>query len=304
MSIKQRVHKFLSEGHKLQKVYNKIKNIPYMIRCAQVRRFVIRSKLCNGISQRSGTPQVVVSLTSYLARFDSIYYCLKSLLLQTVKPDAIILWLDCPLEEVPSTILDFQLYGITIRCGVEDLKPHKKYYFAMQQYPDAVVVTVDDDVFYPPTLLESLLQKHQQYPDCVCARRVHKMTLDNNGRVRPYGQWLDKYKKELLPSYLLVPTGVGGVLYPPHCLDQRVFDKQMLCDTCLMADDIWLKWMELLHGTKVVWVPNNILTPPCTEHSQETSLYLSNVHQNKNDGYIAAMQNLFGQEVKDVLQRG
>ncbi|WP_233145003.1 hypothetical protein [Paracoccus yeei] len=37
---------------------------------------------------------LVVSLTAYPARYDAVYFVLRSLLAQTVRPDRIILWLD------------------------------------------------------------------------------------------------------------------------------------------------------------------------------------------------------------------
>ena len=44
--------------------------------------------------------------------------------------------------------LDQQKRGLTIRF-CEDLKAHKKYYYAFKEYPDDIVITVDDDVIYP-----------------------------------------------------------------------------------------------------------------------------------------------------------
>lgn len=50
----------------------------------------------------------------------------------------------------------------------------------------------------------------------------------------------------------LLATGVGGILYPPHCMDNRLFDIEKIQQLCLYGDDIWLKAMQLLSGTPVV----------------------------------------------------
>ena len=283
----------------IRKVFNKVKNMGYSMRCARLVSFVKKAPLSYGLNDSQQRQQkVIVSLTSYPARFGSIYLCLKSLLLQSAKPDKIILWLACDQGQVTQEIKSLEQYGLTIVCGVEDLKPHKKYFYSMQEFPNDTIITVDDDVIYPQDLVASLLQTSAKNPGCVCARRVHKITFDADAKINPYSKWIDKCKKERAPSFLLIPTGVGGVLYPPKCLDKRAFGKDLIISQGLMADDIWLKTMELLNGTKVVWTPNNIMTPPYTEHSQDTALYLDNVHQNKNDEYIDNMLELYGEELK------
>ena len=50
--------------------------------------------------RKNGEDKVIVSLTSYPARFDTIHLCIKSLMYQTIKPDKIILWLGSDSAEV------------------------------------------------------------------------------------------------------------------------------------------------------------------------------------------------------------
>lgn len=304
MSLADKVRKFIYSPGKVAKIRNKIKNMPYRCRCRRLVRQVKNAVPVYAVTTEKRAQKIIVSMTSYPPRFPYLGLCLKSLLLQSVKPDHIILWLDCRADEVTQEMRSYEQYGITIRFVKGDLKPHKKYFFAMQEFPDDIIITVDDDVIYPVDTIESLIKKHVEYPGCVCARRVHKVTLTSDGTIRPYSEWIDKCRCIREPSFMLVPTGVGGVLYPPHCLDNRVFDISAITRHCLMADDIWLKAMELLKGTKVVWVPNTILTPPYTEGSQESSLYLSNVHENRNDIYIKNMLMLFGEELRKVPMSG
>lgn len=46
-------------------------------------------------------------------------------------------------------------------------------------------------------------------------------------------------------------TGVGGVLYPAHCLDDEVLNEQVFTTICKYADDIWFYAMALKAGTMV-----------------------------------------------------
>lgn len=52
--------------------------------------------------------------------------------------------------------------------------------------------------------------------------------------------------------------------------------------------------MELLKGTRVVWVPCKIPMPGLIEKEQKTSLNRENVDQNMNDVYFANMITYFG----------
>ena len=96
--------------------------------------------------------KLIVSLTSFPARIELVWMTIASLMNQTMKPKKIILWLSEEQfqteESIPQTLLALRKRGLEIRF-CEDIKPHKKYFHTMQEYPDDIVVTVDDDIFYP-----------------------------------------------------------------------------------------------------------------------------------------------------------
>lgn len=163
----------------------------------------------------------------------------------------------------------------------------------MQEFPDAIIITVDDDVIYPKDLIKTLVKTHKCYPNAVCARRVHKITKNADGTIAPYNEWLGEYCGCDTPSHALVAVGVGGILYPPHCLYEKAFDEELIRKLCFKADDIWLKFMELLNKTHVVWAPCKIPMPELIEKAQKISLNHENVVQNKNDIYFANVQSYF-----------
>ena len=76
--------------------------------------------------------KIIVSLTSYSKRFNSLDLCIKSIMTQTVKPDRIILYVtEEEKDVVPDKLLDLEKYGLEIRYVYEDYKPHKKYMYAV-----------------------------------------------------------------------------------------------------------------------------------------------------------------------------
>lgn len=278
-------------------IYRIYRKINYLIR----RTYVLTTPKRNALNSQMRKERIIVSLTSYPGRFAHIHTALKSIMLQSVKPDRIIVWLDEDVEreQFTSKMLELEKYGIEYRKMPGDLKPHKKYIYAMQAFPEDIIITVDDDLIYARDMIETLLKTHKRYPNAVCARRVHKMTKKADGAIASYNDWLGEYCGCDTPSHALVATGVGGVLYPPHCLYKKAFDEKLITDLSLKADDIWLKFMELLNGTYVVWTPCKIPMPDLIEKEQKTSLKSENVGQNMNDVYFANMQNYFNVQPDD-----
>lgn len=208
-----------------------------------------------GLNFEPRNPQIIVSLTSFPRRISIVPAVIGSLLRQTMKPDQIILYLAKAQFDgvtLPDSLLKMQEVGVKIEF-VDDLKPHKKYYYAMQEYPDACVITVDDDVLYDEKLVETLYSSYLKHPNDVSCMRCHKLRFDRDGQLLPYWEWTHEYNKvQGVPSAKLIPTGCGGVLYPPKALPKEAFDAELILSLCLSQDDLWLKTMTLRAGRKTV----------------------------------------------------
>jgi hypothetical protein len=166
-----------------------------------------------------------------------------------------------------------------------DLKSHKKYFFAMQKYRDYAIITIDDDIIYTNDLIVTLYNSYLKFPNCIHARRVHKITF-NNKKVLPYRKWLKEYTFELNPSFNLFATSGGGTLFPPNILN--ISDDNIIeINKCLTADDVYLKYLSRKKNIKIVWVPNkNMLGLKQIKDkiTQKKALYKKNVKL--NDLYI------------------
>lgn len=229
---------------------------------------------------------VIVSLTSFPARIDTLWIVIETLLRQTYKPEKVILWLADSqfksLEELPIRLRKLMSRGLEIRV-CDDIRSHKKYYYTMRTYPDHTVITVDDDTFYPENLVENLIQASQKYPNTVCCNLAHKMTFDNSGNILPYIKWDSGAQGCNAPSDILVPVGCEGVLYPPGALNKNLFDKEQILQLCPLADDLWLKAMATLNGNKAVKVSPNSIPFANLLSAKKNSLNAVNVNENKND---------------------
>lgn len=249
--------------------------------------------------------KIIVSMTSFPERMNKIHLCIEGLLRQSYKPDKIILYLaNDQFEniEIPKKVLKLKDRGLEIRF-CDDLKPHKKYYYAIKDYPNDIIITVDDDAFYKGNLIKKLVESYERYPNAISCTRAHYITFDEKNKINPYNLW--EYESSITnrESKLLFATGVGGVLYPPKSMSEELFNKENIVELCLYADDVWLKAMQLLKGTKVIKIPSKKTTFCIGIFGAENiSLFKSNVLENNNDQYIEKVFNKYNITIQNFKE--
>lgn len=249
-------------------------------------------------------PPVIVSLASYPPRIESVQVCIESLLSQSVRPEKILLWLyagEFPhgVDDVPASLVALQDEVFSIEWTDVNLKPHNKYFWTMQRYPEAVVVTTDDDIAYMPTMLEELLQCHREFPRSVVGNRTHIMLVDERGALCPYGSWLKEQEVVLHePSQMLIATGVGGVLYPPQLLPAETFDIERIRATVLRADDLWLKAMEIKASIPTVATGHTALN--YIPGTQDCGLWLTVNQQGGNDEALGLLASFIAGKAEEL----
>lgn len=249
----------------------------------------------------------VVSLTSYGERVNTVSTTIYTLIKQSLQPEKIVLWL--ARDEFKNGVIDLpdHLISLLEECDwfdimfCDDLKSHKKYFYAMKMWPEKTIITTDDDVFYPTNWLQSLYEAHSKNHKCVICNVARQMTIDTNGILAPYETW-DEVKKSSGPSIMLCPIGVGGVLYPPDSLKKEyLFDEKFIRNNCFNADDLWLKMMGVMKGTLVV--RTGAYTHPFLEvkGTSKNKLSSSNVLENKNDIQLRNIISRFNDEIREEL---
>jgi len=165
---------------------------------------------------------IIASVTTTGRRIRHVVPAIKSIRQGTMQPDKIILWLNrdnTPVapgvkpEDIPPEVEEL--------CEVrwcENYGPATKLLPSMKAFPNAVVATFDDDKTYPKEWLGGLVDGLQRYPNAIVCYRAKVIRFDGDGTCLPYRQWPLAGRRYLDPNPLLLPTGVGGVIYPPQCL--------------------------------------------------------------------------------------
>lgn len=244
-----------------------------------------------GITEEKRKNELIVSLTSFPERMKDIKYTIYSLLNQTIKPNKIILWLadsQFPNKEkdLPKEVLNFKNNGLSIEW-CDDLKSYKKLIPALLKYPQAVIITADDDVYYRENWLELLYNSYLKNPNMIHSHRGHLIKKDNNSNDIDinYSNW-SKCIENVEPSFLNFATGCGGILYPSNSLYKDVINVKLFQKLTPTADDIWFWAMAVLNGTKINIVKNNqkdmIYTNLDRELCRNNDLTLAKINNNQN----------------------
>lgn len=252
---------------------------------------------------------IIISITSYKERFDDLEIALYSLMNQTTLPDRIILWLSDKynLANLPYTITHYIKNGLEIEF-VRDIGPYTKNIYALKEFGSAIVVTADDDIYYPKNWLEKLYHSYATHPKDIQVHRAHRVKLKYNNKKQelyPYEKW-KKHIKDESARYDNFLTGVGGVLYPPNCFSKEVFREDIFSANAPYADDIWMWIMALISNRKIRVVKNHIPTLTCTnllKHlvlNNKNSLYSKN-KVGGNDKQIQELMKYYGQNVMNKL---
>ncbi len=249
-------------------------------------------RIVNNGSLTEHRERILVSFTSFPKRINKVWLVVESLLRQSYKPDLVILWLSKEqfesLNVLPARLLNLQKRGLMLKIKEGDMRSHKKYYYAFREYPNDVIITVDDDIIYSPDLIKYLVETYRKNPNCVCANHVRRVEIENE-----YTSWSIVDKSGVDEKNMQI--GVGGVLYPPYSkgfLDSNTINYSLAKNVAPLADDLWLYAMCRLKGTCICRTDFKGLFLPIMINGNET-LTSQNVLQNQNEVQLAKINNCF-----------
>jgi hypothetical protein len=269
-----------------------IKEINVQNRVNMLNYSVLNNNNLGITEERYTDKDIIVSLTTYGKRLNQVYLTIESLMQQSLKPNKIVLWLDKNYQKkrLPQLLNNQINRGLEIKY-CDDVRSYTKLVPALQEYPNDVIITVDDDLYYDINVLENLVSAYLQDMSLIYYNRGHKIRLQKNGGIAPYRKW-SWNMTSLDVSVLNFPTGVGGVLYPPNSFNQEVFNQEVFLNICPFADDVWFKAMALFNdklSKKVETI--SILGEEYLENIsvQDIALHHQNIGQRKNDLQVKAV---------------
>ncbi|MFR9650252.1 MAG: hypothetical protein SNJ33_00570 [Rikenellaceae bacterium] len=244
------------------------------------------------------SPRIILSLTSFPPRIKRLWLVVESLLRQSYRPDVVVLWLSKEqfpdISALPKELLAQQSRGLRIEFKEGDLKPHKKYHYALAEYAEDIVITVDDDIFYKRDIISMLVERHRSTPDSIIANRARSLSFTDTGELAPYNSW--STSSSCSDDSINMQTGIGGVLYPPHSLYGDVLDIDLALKLAPKADDLWLFTMVRLNSRRVCVTDCSTHLLPVLNRGDK-SLNSYNITESGNDIQIRALREYYMAEL-------
>lgn len=250
--------------------------------------------------------KVIVSLTSYGRRVEKVLpFTIISLLRQTYKPDMVLLWLDNEHwndDNLPLILKQLKNEGLTIRY-CKDIKSYKKLIPTLNEYPNDLIVTCDDDVFYRKNMVERLIKEYMQNPTHIYVHRAHKLLFSPNGQLMLYNDWdLDVSG---LKGHSVFPTGFGGCLYKRSLLYKDICREDLFLKLAPRADDVWFYFMEVMQGTECAVLPyKGYICIPLEffyQYFHKASLSATNCKESQNDVQIRNVMAYYNLRDSDLI---
>ncbi|MCG5533872.1 hypothetical protein LRF89_10535 [Halorhodospira sp. 9621] len=242
----------------------------------------------------SGHSNVIVSLTSFPQRIRHAWIPIESIFWQSRRPDKIVLVLsrdEFRGHTIPSPLKEQEKRGLEILWVNKNLLSYKKLLPTRELYPDATIITIDDDIFYERSMLSDLLAATEHEGDAVIGHRGWEITFAEDG-FASYHQWRPIRRRTEGGCVLL--TGAGGILYPPGCLDNSILlDYKLAARLCPTADDIFFWAVERTSGSRVICLGRHDVRPLGLQ-SFSPSLAKLNVSLKKNDQQMRDAADYFG----------
>ncbi len=139
---------------------------------------------------------------------------------------------------------------ITVNWIEERIKSYAKLIPTLKDYPNDIIITADDDWEYYPDFVGDLLKKHEQFPNCIISNVASPLIDDYSRNTNFKGKEFPKNK----PVRSGLIYGCFGILYPPHCFNDKIFDQDLFMKEFPTTDDIWFSFCAVINNTKIVRV--------------------------------------------------
>lgn len=258
----------------IKKLQNEIKELERLIKYSNQ----------SGVTTSKRNPQIIVSLTTFPKRIYTVITAIESIMCQTVKADKIVLWLakeNFPQGErtLPERLLQLKERGLEILWCDIDYRSYKKIIPTLSEFPNDIIITIDDDLIYDEQLIERLYDSYKSNPNSISAARVHRITFAGDV-IAPYEKWTKEDGRKVgEPRFDLLATTGAGTLFPAHILPEETKNWEVIGEMCPCADDIWIKIMATINDVPVVAIQENQKIQYIA-NSQEESLWSVNITQN------------------------
>jgi hypothetical protein len=233
---------------------------------------------------------VYVTLTTISSRIHELVPTLQSVMHGDVLPDRLFIFIsrdaflldeglsiDDIKSRAPDLVSVLKEYPMISVAFTANEGPHRKLLplLAKNWNKDVLLITIDDHEIYGKTMLSSLIRGYiATNGTAVVALRSRRIAFCDQGssstewttmpysNAKGHGIWPEAHANLL--EMLVLPTGMGGVLYRPRFFHPVVFDAQ-LREVTKTTDDLSFRLSAMATGTPVYVICNHDKEPSCID---------------------------------------
>lgn len=248
----------------------------------------------------------IVSMTTIPSRKKWFKEYVDSILKQSFYFDKFVINIDDNLTEGDyefyESIKDFD-ERIEINVCDHKWRSCNKLLPTLKKYSNSVIITVDDDIYYPKDSIKKLVEEYEKNSDCIICLSSNPIKFNDN----KYGGIfiVDDvcFGQKGYSKYLS-----NCCLFPPHIFDNSDlfdYDKMIMC-TKGLHDELWFWVNSTLNGVKSINVNNYLINVDSYtfEGTYEDGYRLLNFNiltQGADEDYTERINELYGDSLGSVL---
>lgn len=200
---------------------------------------------------------IIVSFTTLPNRMGFLKDVLTSITSkQTLRPDKVVLYITKDdFKDKPESIKNLEKEFDTFECRLidENYGVATKLIPALKDFPNNIIVNIDDDIEYKYDLIENLYESYLKNDDCIITACSNKCFIGDDGKVTLHVNESKNSVFEFRKGYDIIPLSGHGTLYPPHIFDNtKILDFNEMKKRCPTNDEQWLWANAIIAGKKIV----------------------------------------------------
>ncbi len=238
---------------------------------------------------------IIVGLTTYPKRYERLIETLPYILNQTLKYDKLCIVIDDNLQENEiSNYLKLKDLDnrIEILFGESKWRVANKLLVPYKKYSDSVIITCDDDMYYPNTAFQEMYEVWLNNKECIVAQEINPAQIDCM-TVKYINSFDVMLRQKEFGKYLTVCC-----LFPPKSLedtDVYNFEKYMYI-TKGFNDEIWFWLHTTMKGIYVIGLDYTVSyqIDGVSMPFDETALTNVNGNPLEIEAYITRFNEIYG----------
>ena len=222
-----------------------------------VRLIISHTDNYSNVNKLKRETKIIVSMSAEEEDFGNLKYTLFSVFNQKIAPDNVVLWISdkYELSDLPYSVTRYIKNGLDVRF-VNDIGTFTKILYALKEFEDCIIVTADENIYYPKNWLAKLYLSYISCPNDIHAHSVADVMCKGD-KLDSVTKW-KKFAGMEKAGYNYFPLETGGVLYPPNCFIREISREDIYRKKLKTSWDIWSWIIALMSDRKIRLVKSHI----------------------------------------------